>query len=78
MASARKTEFFVARESFHADIDGVPTVVSKGEIARVGASVLDTHAGYFEPIDRHVRYDVEQATAAPGERRGIGASQPGS
>lgn len=62
-------DIFVARESFSTDLDGVPVTVQKGATrVRAGHPLLQGREDLFEPITVH--YDVEQATSAPGERRG--------
>lgn len=75
MARPRKTtterseRIFVATESFATVIDGEPINVQKG-ITRVreGHPLMAGREGFFKELD--VQYDVEQATAAPGELRG--------
>jgi hypothetical protein len=69
-SALRGRDVFVPIEGFAADIDGTP-VNFKGGQTRVSAAWLEEHselAHLFEPI--RVHYDVEQATNAPGERRG--------
>jgi len=72
MPPRRKNPVFVATDSGHAEIDGTPYVFHKG-ITRVREGhPLTQLAGFeniFEPIEEGVHYDVEQATAAPGESR---------
>ena len=63
-------DVFVPIEGFFAEIDGIGTSFVGGE-TRVSAAWLDEHEKLrhlFRPI--RVHYDVEQATASPGERRG--------
>jgi hypothetical protein len=77
MATATKTPpaeepraAFVPIEGFCAEIDGSP-VNFTGGATRVSAEWLDQHEQLrhlFRPITFH--YDVEQTTAAPGEKRG--------
>lgn len=62
-------DIFVAKHSFSCEIDGQPLVVNRGERVRQGHPLLRTQAAFFEPVDTSVQYDVEQATAAPGEKR---------
>lgn len=60
---------YVPIEGFVADIDGQPTNF-RGDYHRVSAAWLDEHPKLrhlFRPIRLH--YDVEQATANPGELR---------
>jgi hypothetical protein len=51
-------------------VDGERLFVTKGEKVRAGHPMLRTQGENFEPVDTTVHYDVEQATAAPGEKRG--------
>lgn len=61
-------EIFVPTDSFTAKVDGVDVLFRKGETrVREGHQILDDYPDLFEPIRAH--YDVEAATAAPGERR---------
>jgi hypothetical protein len=71
MAIATKTDaqVFIAIEGFVAEIDGSP-VNFRGDHTRVSAAWLGEHENLrhlFRPIEVH--HDVEQATAAPGEKR---------
>lgn len=62
-------EMFVAKETFYAVIDGQQTMVKKSrDLVRAGHPLLEKYPDMFKPA--RVRFDVEQATAAPGERRG--------
>lgn len=81
MAAKSKPEVYVARESGSVDIDGIAFVFVKGAtFAEVGSEVLKRVPSAFVPIVAHYRADkseqkglrpaVEQATAAPGEKRG--------
>lgn len=72
MTEARVTgrRLFAARESFSTDIAGTPVVVHKGELVREGHPLLEGREGLFEPYEQRVAFDVEQATASPGEKRG--------
>jgi len=73
---------YVAKESFSALVDGEQVIVSKGITrVRVGHPLLKGREQWFEPLT--VQYDVkqptpkapvEQATAAPGEKRAGGPS----
>jgi hypothetical protein len=63
-------DIYVATRSFHCEVDGERLFVTKGEKVRAGHPMLRTQGENFEPVDTTVHYDVEQATAAPGEKRG--------
>jgi hypothetical protein len=62
---------YVAIESGSAEVKGQLYSFIKG-VTRVrdGHPLLKDHGVFFEPVDEHVHYEVEQATAAPGEQRG--------
>ena len=63
------SEMYVARETFYAVLDGEQIMVRKGrDLVRSGHPLLSLYPGMFKPA--HVRFAVEQATAAPGEKRG--------
>ena len=59
---------FRARTNFATTFNGVPTVVAPGDLAREGHPILQGRLALFEPFEPKVRF--EQATAAPGEKRG--------
>lgn len=81
MASAKGSggTVYVATESFVVEMkDGSTAVVHKGITrAREGHEVM---AGglrqFWEPVGDRVDYEVEQATAAPGEKRGAATTPP--
>jgi len=65
-----KSDIFVATESFACEIDGERYNVNAGERVREGHALLKVAPASFERIsDQVVHYDVEQASAAPGEKR---------
>jgi hypothetical protein len=71
-AAARKAPdgriIYVARESFSAELDGVPVAVVKGQTrVREGHPLLDGRESLFEPVTVH--YDVD-ASPVRGETRG--------
>jgi hypothetical protein len=64
-------DIFVANMSFATEVDGVPVTVLQGKTrVRAGHELLKANPQYFDPVDQGVHYDVEQTTAAPGEKRG--------
>lgn len=68
----QSADIFVAKESFATDYEGSPIIVKAGQTrVRKGHPLLKKHAQFFEPLEIH--YDVEQATAKPGESRGAPA-----
>ena len=71
-ARKRQSDIWIAAVSFNAVIDGEEERIKKGDRVREGAKILTSHRGFFEPADERVRFapEVEQATAAPGEKRG--------
>lgn len=66
----RGADVYVATTGFACLIDGEEVRVAQGERVRAGHSLLKTHAENFKAVDVDIDYDVEQATQAPGERRG--------
>lgn len=67
----KSSGIYVATTSFACEIDGYPVNVSHGERVREGHDLLRLYPQAFEPLEAgRVHYDVEQATAAPGEKRG--------
>jgi hypothetical protein len=76
-ASRLRLEMYVATVTFYVVIDGKQTMVKKGrDLVRAGHPLLERYPDNFKPV--HVRFDVEQATAAPGEKRGEPAPPPHS
>jgi hypothetical protein len=65
-------QVYIATETgVTAPINGVEYAFQKGVTrVRAGHPLLTACPNYFEPDVSSVTYDVEQATAAPGERRG--------
>lgn len=69
---AKKTDpIYIASETFACELDGDQIIVNKG-ITRVrhGHPLLNAYPGAFESLEEGVDFEVEQATAAPGEKRG--------
>lgn len=66
---------YVATVDFMCDIDGQQEVVYAGRTrVRAGHKLLERYAENFQPVDTGVHYEVEQATASPGEKRGVPAA----
>jgi hypothetical protein len=70
MPRTKQPDLYVAKVGFAAELDGERIIVNQGEKVRAGHPLLRAQGEYFEPVDTTVQYDVEQATAAPGEKRG--------
>lgn len=67
----RSDDIYVARESGSTLAGGEVHVYVKGVTrVRAGHPLLLAVPDYFEPMDRGVHYDVEDATADPGRLRG--------
>lgn len=70
--SASQGRIYVARESFVTELDGVPvTVVAGTTRVREGHKLMEGREQFFELLKVH--YEVERATAAPGEVRRVKA-----
>ena len=66
----RKTTgvLFTPKESFVANHNGVETTFFRGRtLVREGHEILEKYGEMFEPV--RATYEVEQATANPGELR---------
>lgn len=67
---AEKDKVYEAVETFVSDTDEGPLVVSKGDKVRGGHPLLKGRKDLFKESQDTVKFDVEQTTAAPGEKRG--------
>jgi hypothetical protein len=64
------SDFMRPREAATGDIDGEPFVLNPNEIFDADHPIVRAHPGLFMPVEpTRSRPSVEQATAAPGERR---------
>lgn len=74
MARQKSGQVYIARDSGHTEINGVPYVFHKG-VTRVGEghplTKIKGFENLFEPAETGVDFGVEQATAAPGEKRDV-------
>lgn len=68
---AKTGTIYIATESGACEINGETQIFVKQRTrVREGHPLLKAVPDYFRPIDEMVDYDVETATAAPGERKG--------
>lgn len=67
---SQHADVYVARHGFSCVVEGIEYRVAEGERIRGTHPLASAAAEYLEPSDASVHYDVEQATAAPGEKRG--------
>lgn len=65
----RKNDLWQAKESFVTQQGGDTISVTKGDLVRAGHPILKGREDLFKPAEGYVRFDIEQATAAPGEKR---------
>jgi hypothetical protein len=71
----KKTGYFRANQGFATTLDGEQLFVQEGELVSAGHPLLEGREDLFEPAENFGRFDlanepaVEQATAAPGEKR---------
>lgn len=67
-------QYFTAKEAFTTDLEGYgPVTIQKGENVRAGHPLIEKNPERFQPVEVSSRWDtVEQATAAPGEKRRAG------
>jgi hypothetical protein len=64
-----REDLLMAIESFRIVLDDEVIYVKKGDLVRAGHPLLKRRADLFKPAEGYVRFDVEQATVAPGEKR---------
>ena len=70
---ADPADYMQATDSFTTELDGQVVTVNRGEFVRAGHALVKQNPGRFRPLEITSRFDtVEQATAAPGERRNTG------
>jgi hypothetical protein len=62
-----------AKHAFGVMYEGEHITVGAGEVVRAGHPLLKGRDEHFEPVESFGRFDVdvEQATQAPGEKRGL-------
>ena len=67
-------KLFSARQAFATTVDGVTVIIQPGQIVDDGDPILKGRESLFDDFAPKVRtyhgQRVEQATAAPGEKRG--------
>lgn len=67
---ARKaTDYYRANQGFSTILDGEPLFVAKGELVHKDHPLLKGRKDLFDAAENFGRFDIEQATAAPGETR---------
>jgi len=71
VARPKKVRYYRAKDSFPVTEDGqLAGTVNKGEVLHPDHPYVKRYADHLEPTDKFGRFDVEQATASPGEKRG--------
>jgi hypothetical protein len=75
MAPKRKADYYKVRQSFGVMIDGEQMTIHADEIVSVDSVLYKQLSSaareeHLVPVTSFGRWDVEQATAAPGEKRG--------
>jgi len=75
MPAKRKAEYLKARQGFGVMYNGEWIVVPAGEIVPVGSPLLKSLGAaavreHFQEVTSFGQWDVEEATQAPGEKRG--------
>jgi hypothetical protein len=67
-----KPKFYRAKQGFATMYDGDQVFIAAGELVSPDHPILKRREEFFEPVFSFGRFDtgsVEQATAAPGEKR---------
>jgi hypothetical protein len=75
MPAAKKSGYLRAKHAFGVEYEGEHITIAAGEYVPEGHALLRqigkaAVAEHFEPVESFGRFDVEKATAAPGEKRG--------
>lgn len=79
MAKKSRGEIFVANTTGDATYKGETAHFARGRTrVRAGHWLVREYPMFFDPIGDEVHFDVEQATAAPGEKRGDGFKRDAS
>ena len=68
-----KTGYYAANQGFATTFEGEPLFVQQGELVHKDHALLKGREELFDPAEKVTRFDrpeVEQATKAPGEKRG--------
>ncbi len=75
---SRADAVWVATTTFACEVDGASVIVHEGQTrVREGHPMLDAYRESFQLADQGVQFDTtEQATAAPGEKRGTPREDP--
>jgi hypothetical protein len=67
----KKADYYRVKTSFGVAVDGEQITVHAGEIVPADSKLIkQVGLEHFEEVSSFGRWDVEQATAAPGEKRG--------
>ena len=71
MATTSKPHYYTVKTSFLGAVDGGAVEYHRGEVVDADDPALKRWPEYFEPlvVRTHLGGKVEQATAAPGEKR---------
>jgi hypothetical protein len=75
MPAKKRADYYRARHAFGVVYEGAQITVPAGEIVPAGSPLLKQFSAaaveeHFEPVTSFGQWDVEAATAAPGEKRG--------
>jgi hypothetical protein len=65
-----KVDLYQANQSAATIVDGEEIWVKEGDLVRAGHPILEGREWLFDPAEDYVRFDVEQAEAKPGVKRG--------
>ena len=68
-AKKSATNYFRANQGFSTTLDGEPLFVAKGELVHKDHPLLKGREDLFDAAENFGRFDIEQATQAPGETR---------
>lgn len=71
MVAKKKSDYYRCKESFGVSFEGEQITVHAGEVVPANSKLLkQVGLEHFEEVSSFGRWDVETASAAPGEKRG--------
>lgn len=67
--TSKAPDYYRANQGFATVLDGEQIFVAKGELVHKNHAILKGRKEMFDPAENFGRFDIEAASAAPGETR---------